>query len=185
MKTFFYCFEDSIKSILPISLFSIVGYFFSKYIYNGATEYDIYILYILSAFIALCLIYLILTFIHDCVYFKCSYEIYKEKQLKIKNLNIERKIFVSDIQNSLEMLFKYTKPSYLYSNKFIEDNLSLVLSIGALSVYADSDENLQHEINKFINYIKKFHNKNINEMDIKTIKSINLKFHSIVKSIKE
>lgn len=83
---------------------------------------------------------------------------------------------------SVENILDGKTPKYIYSKDYLIENLALVLSLALLTVQTDNDNSdFKKKVNKFTNFLKRYSEKSIYEIDIETLNKIKKDFDSIIK----
>ena len=89
---------------------------------------------------------------------------------------------LSEFKMSVENILDGKTPKYIYSKDYLIENLALVLSLALLTVQTDKDNSdFKKKVNKLTNFLKRYSEKSIYEIDIETLNKIKKDFDSIIK----
>lgn len=88
---------------------------------------------------------------------------------------------LSEFKMSLENIFNQKTPKYIYSESYLIENLALVLSLALLTIQTDNyTSDLKKKTSELTNFLKRYSQKSIYQIDIETLDKIKKDFNSII-----
>lgn len=181
MEIFIYFFSETLSFFVGIILSFII--IISPHILPDVPQYAFGLGVTLFIFTS---VFTLRAFFNDFKYFKKDryhrkgtlFE-WNSNKADIKYL---KDLSLSEFKINLENILDGKTPKYIYSESYLIQNLALVLSLALLTIQTDNDSSdFKNKVNQLTNFLKRYSEKSIYEIDIETLNKIKKDFDSIIK----